>query len=201
MAIDGLEDLFAEGLRRLYAAHHQGAKQTGRNHGYATSPALRRMLKQGVQENVEQARRLERAFQAVGRSARGVTDEAMEGIRDSDDAVKKLARDPVARDLAIIAAGQIAAPYYIATYGTLRDYARALGYDEAAELLQQGLDEIEATDARLSALSEHLMGRTGAGLSRVLGLHPALTAAGVVGLIAAGAAALAGRGGGTSGSS
>ena len=42
MAINGLDDLFAEGLRRLYAAHHQGAKQTGRNHGYATSPSLRR---------------------------------------------------------------------------------------------------------------------------------------------------------------
>lgn len=198
MAINGLDDLFAEGLRRLYAAHHQGAKQAGRNHGYATSPALRKLLKQGVRENVEQARRLERVFRTVGLSPRGVTDPAMEGIRDSDDEVKKQARDTLARDLAIIAAGQIAAHYYIATYGTLREYARALGHDEAAELLQQGLDETEATDARLSALSEHLMGRTGAGLSRLVGLHPALTAAGVVGLLVAGAAALAGRSGGSS---
>ena len=125
MAINGLDDLFAEGLRRLYAAHHQGAKQTGRNHGYATSPALRKMLKQGVKENVEQARRLERVFRMVGLSARGVTDPAMDGIRDSDDEVKKQARDTLARDLAIIASGQIAAHYYIATYGTLREYARA----------------------------------------------------------------------------
>ena len=201
MAIHGLDDLFAEGLRRLYAAHHQGAKQAGRNHGYADSSALRKLLKQGVHENVDQARRLEQVFRLVGLSPRGVTDPAMEGIRDSDDAIKKQARDKLARDLAIISAGQVAAHYYIAAYGTLREYARALGHDEAAQLLQQGLDETEATDARLSALSEHLMGRTGAGLSRTLGLHPALTAAGVVGLIAAGAAALSGRGGGTSGSS
>jgi hypothetical protein len=42
----------------------------------------------------------------------------------------------------------------MAAYGTLVAWARALGHDEAADLLQQTLDEEKAADEKLSSLAE-----------------------------------------------
>jgi hypothetical protein len=42
----------------------------------------------------------------------------------------------------------------MAAYGTLVAWARAMGHDEAADLLQQTLDEEKAADEKLSSLAE-----------------------------------------------
>ena len=57
-------------------------------------------------------------------------------------------------DACLIAAGQRAEHYEMAAYGTLVAWARVLGHDEAAELLQQTLDEEKAADEKLSGLAE-----------------------------------------------
>ena len=57
-------------------------------------------------------------------------------------------------DAALIAAAQRVEHYEIAAYGCVRNYAELLGYSSAARLLQQTLDEEEATDKKLSALAE-----------------------------------------------
>jgi hypothetical protein len=44
--------------------------------------------------------------------------------------------------------------YDIAAYGTLVAWARAMGHDEAADTLQQTLDEEKATDEKLTSLAE-----------------------------------------------
>jgi hypothetical protein len=62
--------------------------------------------------------------------------------------------DDATMDACLIAAGQRAEHYEMAAYGTLVAWARALGHDEAAELLQQTLDEEKAADEKLSGLAE-----------------------------------------------
>ena len=57
------------------------------------------------------------------------------------------------RDAAIIGAAQRVEHYEIAGYGTARTYAEMLGHAEAAELLQQTLDEEKETDELLTGLA------------------------------------------------
>ena len=56
-------------------------------------------------------------------------------------------------DASLIATAQRVEHYEIAAYGTLRTYASLLGHDEAAELLQQTLDEEKKTDQRLTQIA------------------------------------------------
>ena len=62
--------------------------------------------------------------------------------------------DPATIDAALIAAAQRVEHYEIASYGTVRTYARTLGYDDEAELLQQTLDEEGDADKKLTTLAE-----------------------------------------------
>jgi ferritin-like metal-binding protein YciE len=57
-------------------------------------------------------------------------------------------------DAALIASAQKVEHYEIAAYGCLRTYAELLGYTESAQLLQQNLEEEEATDKKLNQLAE-----------------------------------------------
>ena len=62
--------------------------------------------------------------------------------------------DDATMDACLIAAGQRAEHYEMAAYGTLVAWAQALGHAEAADLLQQTLDEEKAADEKLSGLAE-----------------------------------------------
>ena len=62
--------------------------------------------------------------------------------------------DAATMDACLIAAGQRAEHYEMAAYGTLVAWANGLGHTEAAELLQETLDEEKAADMKLSSLAE-----------------------------------------------
>ena len=91
--------------------------------------------------------------------------------------------------------GQVAAHFYLAAYGTLRNYAEALGNREAVRLLQRTLDETGLIDREFSRLAGRLTSQSGAPSygrevvpATTAAMHPAVTFATVLGLVAAGVA-------------
>ena len=76
------------------------------------------------------------------------------GIVEEGKALMEEEFDGDTLDACLIGAGQRAEHYEMATYGTLVAWARAMGHDEAADLLQQNLDEEKAADEKLSSLAE-----------------------------------------------
>ncbi|HEY0369694.1 MAG TPA: DUF892 family protein, partial [Chthoniobacterales bacterium] len=60
-------------------------------------------------------------------------------------------------DAGIIAAAQKVEHYEMASYGTVRTWARLCGENEAAELLQETLDEEGEADKRLTELAENIV--------------------------------------------
>jgi ferritin-like metal-binding protein YciE len=58
-----------------------------------------------------------------------------------------------ALDAGLVAAAQAVEHYEISRYGTLRTWAEQLGMSDAASLLQETLDEEEATDKTLTELA------------------------------------------------
>jgi ferritin-like metal-binding protein YciE len=60
-------------------------------------------------------------------------------------------------DAALIAAAQKVEHYEMAGYGCVRTFARRLGYDRAAGLLQETLDEEGEADKTLTELAETII--------------------------------------------
>lgn len=156
-----LGTLFTDGLHYLHGAHHQGARQAAANIRTSTSPRLRAALRADAKRNLQQARRLEKVFKEAGLRPDGRTDPAMQGIVDANQSLAGQAPDPVARDLVNIASEQVAAHFFLATYGTLRSYARLLGNKKAAKLLKRTLSETGAADRTLTRLAGRLSRRSG----------------------------------------
>lgn len=190
-----LRNLFVEGLRLLYAAHHQGSEQARQNIGSSSLPKLKQMLIAGSALNLVQAKRLETIFEKLGRDIETSTDRAMGGIADSNKALIAKADGRVARDLANIGCGQVAAHFYISTYGTLRAYAAALELRDAVAIFDRTMTETRAIDRAFTRLAARIIADAGStaypsesALYTTAALHPARTAAIGFGFVAAGAA-------------
>ncbi|HEY0777496.1 MAG TPA: DUF892 family protein [Gemmatirosa sp.] len=157
MAINGLQELFVQGLQAVYDAEQQGINAAPAIAARVTHPELKQKLQERTDRGQQQLQRLEQAIQQAGSTPKGEPNEIAKGILAVGNKIMNETQDPDARDAGIIASGQIALHYHMAAYGTLRAYAEALGNDEAAQLLQQTLDERKQQDQDMTQLAEQVV--------------------------------------------
>jgi ferritin-like metal-binding protein YciE len=154
MKMNSLHDLYIHELKDLYNAEQQIVKALPKMSKAATSTELRNAFDEHLQVTRRQVERLERIFQRLDISPKGTTCKGMEGlIEEGEDMLDEDAQDMV-RDAALIASAQRIEHYEIAGYGTVRTYARQLGYEEDARLLQETLNEEGQTDKKLTGIAE-----------------------------------------------
>jgi ferritin-like metal-binding protein YciE len=149
-----LHDAFLDELRDAYDAEKQLTKALPKMAKAASSPQLRKAFETHLKETQGQIGRLEKAFASLDEKVRGKHCNGIEGIIEEGQSVMEEDFDETTMDACLIAAGQRAEHYEMAAYGTLVAWAKAMGHSEAANLLQQTLDEEKAADAKLSALAE-----------------------------------------------
>jgi ferritin-like metal-binding protein YciE len=154
MKINNLRDLFVEELQDLYDAEQQMTKALPKMAKSATTDELRNSFKSHLDQTRGQIERLDRVFETLGMKPKRKTCKAMKGLVEEGEEMMKMEIDPEVMDAALISAAQRVEHYEIAGYGCLRTYARQLGFKEAESLLQQTLDEEEATDKKLTMLAE-----------------------------------------------
>jgi ferritin-like metal-binding protein YciE len=154
MSLDSLQKLFLEELKDIYNAEKQITRALPRMAKAAESPELQQAFTKHLKETEGQIQRLERVFQELGQAARGKKCKGMEGLIEEGKEKLEEKSEPQVLDAALIASAQKVEHYEIAAYGCLRTYAELLGYSEAAQLLQQNLQEEEATDKKLTQLGE-----------------------------------------------
>lgn len=154
MPIESLQDLYLEELRDLYNAEHQIIKALPQMAKGAHNPELRSAFEQHLQVTREQVRRLDSIFSELDQKPTGKKCKGMEGLLEEGSEMLKEEGDPDVKDAALIAAAQKVEHYEIASYGTVRNYARQLGLKNQVDLLQRTLDEEGETDKRLSTLAE-----------------------------------------------
>ena len=136
----------ARHLRRRTAAH-EGAGEAGQGR---TSPHLRQRSRRISRRRSGHVERLEQVFESLDEKVRGKHCDGIAGIIEEGKAIMEEDFDEATMDACLIAAGQRAEHYEMAAYGTLVAWARAMGHDEAADLLQETLDEEKAADEKLS---------------------------------------------------
>jgi ferritin-like metal-binding protein YciE len=149
-----LHDAFIEELRDTYDAERQLTKALPKLAKAANSPELRQAFESHLEETKGQIERLETVFASLDEKVRGKHCEGIAGIIEEGSSIMKEDFDDTTMDACLIAAGQRAEHYEIAAYGTLVAWARAMGHTEAADTLQENLDEEKAADEKLSALAD-----------------------------------------------
>jgi ferritin-like metal-binding protein YciE len=155
MKIESLRDLFETELRYTYDCEQKLVKKGLPSMIEAANSAeLRSALEQHLQETETHVSRLERVFSIVGAEAKSegndILDEITSFTKDLIDDIKTRRL----RDAALIVSGNQVEHYEIAIYGSLISFAQQLGFQEAAQLLQQTLQEEKAADAKLTQLGE-----------------------------------------------
>jgi ferritin-like metal-binding protein YciE len=165
--MESMQDLYLHELKDLYSAEKQILKALPQMAEKATHQELRRAFEEHKATTEEQVRRLETIFSDLGQSPGGKKCKGMEGLIEEGEEILQEQADPDVRDAALIGAAQRVEHYEIAGYGTARTYAKQLGFDKHADLLQRTLDEEGQTDERLTKLAEgHINREAEVGRSR-----------------------------------
>jgi ferritin-like metal-binding protein YciE len=154
MEMESLRDLYIEELKDVYNAEKQLVRALPKMAKSASHEELRSAFEDHLGVTEEQVRRLETIFGDLGKPARGKKCVGMEGLLAEGAEMMEEDMEPAVLDAALISAAQRVEHYEIAAYGTLRTYARQLGYDNHAQLLQQSLDEEGEADKLLSQIAE-----------------------------------------------
>ena len=160
--IKTMDDLFAHTLRDIYYAEKQIVQALPEMIDKAADPQLKRGFESHLGETKNQLMRLEQVFKLLGKEPRGVDCPAIDGIIDEAEEVAGEVEDKSVLDAALIAAAQAVEHYEITRYGTLVAWAKELGRNDCAALLQQNLDEEKATDQKLTSLAESRLNRRAA---------------------------------------
>lgn len=120
----------------------------------ASSDELIEALSGHLDITLEQVTRLEEVFSSIGEKPQAKKCEAMEGLIKEAGEIMQHTEKGMVRDAGIILAGQKVEHYEIATYGTLYNFAKTLGEEEAASLLKETLNEEKEADEKLSEIAE-----------------------------------------------
>ncbi len=152
--IKTMNDLFVHQLQDIYYAEKQLVKALPKMAGKATDKQLKQGFLTHLDETKTQVERLEQVFRMHGAEAKAVDCPAIDGIIEEADEVTGEVADKSVLDAALINAGQAAEHYEITRYGSLIAWAKQLGRNDCAGLLQKTLDEEVATDRKLTALAE-----------------------------------------------
>ena len=157
MKLHSLEDLFVSELRDLYNMEQQILKALPKMVKKASSPELESMLEEHRDQTEKQVERLETIFEHLGQKVKGKKCKGMEGLIEEGEELLGEDAEPPVLDAGIIAAAQKVEHYEMAGYGCARTWARMLGHEDAASLLEQTLQEEDAMDRRLTDLAEHII--------------------------------------------
>ena len=156
MEMESLRELFVEELKDLYSAENQIIKALPKMVKSATSNELKKGFEQHLAQTRGQVERLEKIFKELDESPKGKKCKGMEGLLEEGNELMEEDAEPEVLDAGLIAAAQHVEHYEIAGYGCVRTYADLLGFNNAAKLLQQTLDEEKQTDEKLTDLAKSI---------------------------------------------
>ena len=161
-ATKSLEDLFVNLLKDIYYAEKQILKALPKMAKKANSDDLRQAFEHHLEETRGQVERLEQVFALCDLKPTAKTCAAIKGILEEGEEDMKEAKDPDVLDAGMIADAQAVEHYEIARYGTMVAWAKQLGMNDAASLLEETLEQEHNADRTLTEIAEGSLNREAA---------------------------------------
>jgi ferritin-like metal-binding protein YciE len=154
MPLKTLNDLLIDELKDLLNAENQITKALPKMAKKASSQELKTAFEEHLRQTETQIDRLEKIFKEMDIPFRGKKCEGIEGIIQEGKDMMDEAEESEVLDAALIAAAQKVEHYEIASYGTVRTYAKELGLSKVADLLQETLDEESNANEKLTKIAQ-----------------------------------------------
>src|SRR5205814_7298495 len=157
MKLDTLQKLYINELRDLYNAENQLLKALPKMAKAASSEKLKNAFEKHLEQTKGHVERLERIFEEIDESPKGKTCHGMKGLIEEGSEILDEDGEESVLNAGIIVAAQKVEHYEIASYGSVRTFARLLGKKKAENLLQTTLDEESEANELLNELAESLV--------------------------------------------
>jgi ferritin-like metal-binding protein YciE len=151
--IKTMNDLFLHQLQDIYYAENQLVKALPKMAERASDPQLKQGFLTHLDETRIHVKRLEQVFQMHGAEIKAVDCPAIDGIIEEAEEVAGEVADKAVLDAALINAAQAAEHYEITRYGSLVAWAKQLGRNDCASVLQRTLEEEKETDKKLTMIA------------------------------------------------
>lgn len=150
-----LHDLFVDELTDIYNTENQIIQSLPRLIKLVSLPELKEVFTKQLRETENQLKRLEQIISILNINVSENISEAAQGLlRQAEALTQNKAKSPTL-DAGMISSAQKCKHYKMASYGTLRSFAKQLECDsEVIDLLQETLDEVGAADKKLTKLAE-----------------------------------------------
>lgn len=157
MKIDTLDNLLEAELKDIYDAEKRLVRAIPKMAKAASSEELRAAFEEHLEVTKGHVQRLEKVFELLGVAAKAKACAGMKGIIEEGEETIAEDATELLKDAALVGAAQRVEHYEMAAYGTARTFAERLGHQEAADLLQETLDEEKEADQKLTEISERLL--------------------------------------------
>jgi len=149
-----LDELFHDTLKDIYFAEKKILATLPKMAKAAQSEELKAAFEKHRTETEGQIERLEKVFAVIEKKPQGKTCAAINGITEEGAEIMEEYKGSPALDAGLLAAAQAVEHYEISRYGTLIAWAEELGLDDAVSLLEETLEEEEATDEALTEIAK-----------------------------------------------
>lgn len=152
-----MRELLVEEMQDLYDAEKQLVKALPKMVKAASNPELSQAFASHLEETQGHVQRLEQAFELLGEKPKSKPCAAMKGlIQEAQETIQEDMPDAL-HDSAIICAAQKVEHYEMSGYGTLSAWAKKIGLDDVADLLDATLAEERAADDKLTEVGQEVL--------------------------------------------
>jgi ferritin-like metal-binding protein YciE len=153
MAMQTIEELFEHELKDIYSAEHSLLDALEQMAGESSDREIKKAYTQHRKETQGQIKRLDKIFKSMGQKPEAETCPGIEGLIKEKKVFMREKPSEELLEFYNIGAAQKTERYEITAYENLIDMADKLGMADAVELLEQNLQEEEATLNKLKAIA------------------------------------------------
>lgn len=152
-----MNELFEHQLQDIFWAEKELGNFMPKLMEKISSKELKNTLAEHARITEKQVRRLENIFEIIGAEKKGEKCDGLVGLMEEAESVIDMAEEGAIRDAFIIGSVQKVEHYEMASYGTLRVLAIAMGEYEVATLLGETLKEEKEADLKLTQVAENVV--------------------------------------------
>ena len=153
MAMNTIEELFEHELKDMYGAETTLLDALEQMATESSDREIKKGFQQHRKETQGQLKRLEKVFKLLGQKPEAATCAGMEGLIKEKKTFMKERPSEDLLEFYNVGASQKVERYEITAYESLIDMADKLGLAEVVELLEENLQEEEATLNKLKAIA------------------------------------------------
>ena len=162
MKVNSLKELYVEELKDTYDAEKQIVKALPKMVKAASTPELQKAFEAHLEQTKGHVQRLEQIFQGLGEEPKAKKCDGMRGILEEGEKVVSEGSEGPVRDAGLIAGAQRVEHYEMAVYGSLKTWAEQLNDEQAAQLLEETLNEEKKADQKLTQIAEQTVNQQAA---------------------------------------